>query len=75
MTGAQSDIFPHQLQGADWWIMKTDGSAKHRLTFMNVRGNKQSVNRFRLAAACPSLATPLFTGDVMTESFGSSARS
>ena len=35
MTGAGADIFPFQLQGADWWIMNVDGSGKRRLTFMN----------------------------------------
>lgn len=49
MTGAGVDTFPFQLRGADWWIMNIDGSDKRRLTFMNVRGNAQSVNRFRLA--------------------------
>ena len=39
MTGAGADIFPWQLQGADWWIMNVDGSDKRRLTFMNVRGH------------------------------------
>jgi hypothetical protein len=55
MTGA--DIVAFQSQGADWWIMNVDGSDKRRLTFMNVRAQGQSVNRFRLSARSPSSAT------------------
>jgi Tol biopolymer transport system component len=70
MTGAGADIFPFQLQGADWWIMNVDGSDKRRLTFMNVRGHPQSVNRFRLAGALSFVSDTSFFGDVMTQSLG-----
>ena len=70
MTGAQADRFPGQLQGADWWIMKTDGSAKRRLTFMNMRDHAQSVNRFRLAGCVSFISSTSFFGDVMTQSLG-----
>jgi len=70
MTGAGADIFPFQLQGADWWIMNVDGSDTRRLTFMNVRGNAQSVNRFRLAGSLSFISDTEFFGDVMTQSLG-----
>ena len=70
MTGAGADIFPFQLQGADWWIMNVDGSDKRRLTFMNVRGHAQSVNRFRLAGSLSFVSDDAFFGDVMTQSLG-----
>jgi hypothetical protein len=70
MTGAGADIFPFQLQGADWWIMNVDGSDKRRLTFMNLRGNPQSVNRFRLAGSLSFVSDTSFFGDVMTQSLG-----
>ena len=70
MTGAQCDRFPWQLQGADWWIMQTDGSDKRRLTFMNVRNHVQSVNRFRLAGTVSFISNTSFFGDVMTQSLG-----
>jgi hypothetical protein len=70
MTGAGADIFPWQLQGADWWIMNVDGSDKRRLTFMNVRGHPQSVGRFRLAGSLSFVSDTEFYGDVMTQSLG-----
>jgi Tol biopolymer transport system component len=70
MTGAHADIFPFQLQGADWWIMNADGSDKRRLTFMNVRGDPQSVNRFRLAGSLSFVSDTSFFGDIMTQSLG-----
>jgi Tol biopolymer transport system component len=70
MTGAGADIFPWQLQGADWWIMNVDGSDKRRLTFMNVRGDPQSVGRFRLAGSLSFVSDTAFFGDVMTQSLG-----
>jgi len=70
MTGAGADIFPFQLQGADWWIMNVDGSDKRRLTFMNVRGHPHSVNRFRLAGSLSFVSDSEFFGDVMTQSLG-----
>jgi len=70
MTGHGADIFPWQLQGADWWTMNVDGSDKRRLTFMNVRGHAQSVNRFRLAGSLSFISDTSFFGDVMTQSLG-----
>ncbi len=70
MTGAGADVFPFQLQGADWWSMNVDGSDKRRLTFMNVGGNPQSVNRFRLAGSLSFTSDTSFFGDVMTQSLG-----
>ena len=70
MTGAHADIFPFQLQGADWWIMNADGSDKRRLTFMNVRDHAQSVNRFRLAGSLSFTSDTSFFGDVLTQSLG-----
>ncbi len=70
MTGAQADIFPLQLQGADWWIMDVDGGNKRRLTFMNVRGNAQSAGRFRLAGSLSFTSDTSFFGDVLTQSLG-----
>ena len=70
MTGDGADIFPFQLQGADWWIMNRDGSDKRRLTFMNARGNAQSVGRFRLAGSISFVDDTSFYGDVMTKSLG-----
>jgi hypothetical protein len=58
------------LQGADWWIMRRDGSHKQRLTFMNWRGSPQSVGKFRLAGSLSFLSDQHFLGDVMTHSFG-----
>jgi WD40-like Beta Propeller Repeat len=70
MTGAGADIFPLQLQGADWWIMNVDGSDKRRLTFMNVRDHAQSVGRFRLAGSLSFISDTAFFGDVLTQSLG-----
>ena len=70
MTGAGADIFPFQMQGADWWIMNVDGSDKRRLTTMNLRNHPQSVNRFRLAGSLSFTSNTSFFGDVMTQSLG-----
>lgn len=70
MTGDQADFFRFHPQGADWWIMNVDGSNKRRLTFMNVRGNPQSVGRFRLAGSLSFTSNTSFFGDVMTRSLG-----
>ncbi len=70
MTGASADVFPFQLQGADWWIMNVDGSDKRRLTFMNVRAHAHSVNRFRLAGSLSFIDDSSVFGDVMTQSLG-----
>jgi Tol biopolymer transport system component len=70
MAGAQADIFPWSLQGADWWIMRLDGSNKQRLTYMNKRGNVQSVGTFRLAGSLTFVSDSRFLGDVLTKSLG-----
>jgi Tol biopolymer transport system component len=70
ITGAQADLFPWSLQGADWWIMRLDGTHKQRLTFMNRRGSPQSVGQFGLAGSSSFLSQEQFFGDVMTRSFG-----
>ena len=70
MTGAYCDIFPGQLQGADWWIMNADGSNKKRLTFMNKKDHPQSVNNYRLAGTLSFINDSTFIGGVMTQSLG-----
>ena len=70
MSGAQADVFPWSLQGADWWIMRRDGSHKQRLTYMNRRGDPQSAGKFRLAGSLTFVSDRRFFGDVMTKSFG-----
>lgn len=70
MTGADCDIFPGQLQGADWWIMDANGSNKKRLTYMNLKDHPQSVNSYRLAGTLSFLNDSTFIGGVMTQSLG-----
>jgi tricorn protease-like protein len=70
MTGAEADIFPFQVQGADWWIMSKDGSDKRRLTFMNKAGHTQSVGQYRLAGTLSFIDDRSFYGDVMTQPLG-----
>lgn len=70
MTGAYCDIFPGQLQGADWWVMNADGSNKRRLTYMNMKDHPQSVNSYRLAGTVSFVNDSTFIGGVMTQSLG-----
>lgn len=70
MTGHECDIFPMQIQGADWWMMNTDGSEKVRLTFMNKKNHPQSVNKYRLAGSISFMSDNTFLGGVMTFPFG-----
>jgi Tol biopolymer transport system component len=70
MTGDECDIFLGQLQGADWWIMDTDGANKKRITYMNKRNHAQSVNRYRLCGSISFMHNNTFLGGVMTRSFG-----
>jgi Tol biopolymer transport system component len=70
MTGFECDIFPLQLQGADWWIMNTDGSDKIRLTYMNKWNHKHSVNKYRLAGCISFISENVFLGSIMTKSLG-----
>ena len=70
MTGEECDIFPFQLQGADWWIMDTNGENKRRLTYMNKKDHEHSVNKFRLAGSLSFMSDHSFLGGVMTKSLG-----
>ncbi len=70
MTGAYCDIFPGQVQGADWWIMDANGSNKKRLTYMNMKDHPQSVNSYRLAGTLSFINDSTFIGGVMTQSLG-----
>lgn len=70
MTGSQCDIFPGQLQGADWWIMNSDGTGKKRLTYMNKKDHPQSVNSYRLAGSLSFVNDSTFLGGIMTHSLG-----
>jgi hypothetical protein len=70
MSGSGADIFPGEVQGADWWSVHTDGSGRQRLTFMNVRDNPQSVNHYRLAGVLSFDSDHSFYGDVLTSPLG-----
>lgn len=70
MTGAGCDIFPFEIQGADWWIMNTDGTEKQRLTFMNKKKHPQSVGHYRLAGSLSFVSNNSFLGGVMTKPLG-----
>ncbi|HTF02530.1 MAG TPA: T9SS type A sorting domain-containing protein [Bacteroidia bacterium] len=70
MTGHECDIFPWQLQGADWWIMDTDSTNKIRLTYMNVTGHPQCVDMYRLAGSLSFMSNTSFLGGIMTQSLG-----
>lgn len=70
MTGKDCNIFPGQLQGADWWIMNANGTSKRRLTFMNKKDHPQSVNSYRLAGSLSFVNDTTFIGGIMTSSFG-----
>lgn len=70
MTGAGCDIFPFEIQGADWWIMDTSGTNKQRLTYMNKKNHPQSVNHYRLAGSLSFMSNNSFLGGVMTHPFG-----
>ncbi|HEU4716741.1 MAG TPA: hypothetical protein VFU15_02865 [Bacteroidia bacterium] len=70
MTGDSCNIFPPQPQGADWWIMNTDGSGKRRLTYMNKKGDAQCDNHYRLAGTVSFMSDNCFFGGVMTKSLG-----
>lgn len=70
MTGKDCEIFPGQLQGADWWIMDANGSNKKRLTYMNMKNHPQSVGSYRLAGSLSFVNDSTFIGGVMTQSLG-----
>jgi Tol biopolymer transport system component len=70
MTGDSCDIFPWEVQGADWWVMKSDSTEKIRLTYMNITNHPQSVNHYRLAGSLTFLSNTSFLGGVMTNPAG-----
>jgi hypothetical protein len=70
MTGAECAIFPVEIQGADWWIMNTDGSNKKRLSFMNVKKHPQSAGHYRLAGCVSFMSDNCFLGGVMIKPLG-----
>jgi len=70
MTGHECDIFPWEVQGADWWIMDTLGNNKNRITRMNVTGDPQSVNHYRLAGSISVMGPRTFLGGVMVSPLG-----
>ena len=70
MTGSGADIFPGEIQGADWWSVGVDGSAPRRLTFMNQWDGAHSVNHYRLAGVLSFDSDTSFYGDVMTQPLG-----
>jgi Tol biopolymer transport system component len=70
MTGAGCDIFPFEIQGADWWMMNPDGSNKQRLTWMNKKNHAHSVNHYRLAGCISFMTENTFLGGVMTKPLG-----
>jgi hypothetical protein len=70
MSGAGCAIFPFEVQGADWWIMQTDGSNKQRISSMNVKDHPQSVNHYRLAGCLSFMSDHSFLGGVMIKPLG-----
>ncbi len=70
MTGAGCDIFLGEIQGADWYIMNTDGSNKVRLTYMNKKKHSQSVGHYRLAGCVSFISNNSFLGGVMVKPLG-----
>lgn len=70
MSGLGCDIFPWEIQGADWWIVNPDGTGNRRLTFMNVKDHPQSVNHYRLAGSLSFINDTCFLGGVMTKPLG-----
>ena len=70
MSGSGADIFFPELQGADWWSVRMDGSSRRRLTFMNKRGSPQSVGHYRFAGVLSFDSDRSFYGDVMTSPWG-----
>jgi hypothetical protein len=70
MSGSGADIFFPEIQGADWWVVHTDGTGRRRLTFMNRRGSAQSVGHYRLAGVLSFDSDRSFYGDVMTAPLG-----
>lgn len=70
MSGQEVDTFFLEFPGADWWYVRTDGSGRRRLTYMNQRDSPHSVNHYRLAGSLTLLSNTTFLGDVLTYPFG-----
>jgi Tol biopolymer transport system component len=70
MSGQDADIFPGEIQGADWWVVDRDGKQRKRLTAMNVKGSPQSNGKRLLAGTVQFDSATSFYGDVLTEVFG-----
>lgn len=70
MSGSGADIFFGEIQGADWWVVRLDGSGRRRLTYMNKRGSRHSVGHYRLAGVVSFDSDRSFYGDVMTQPLG-----
>ena len=70
MTGQDCNIFPLEIQGADWWMMNPNGSNKLRISRMNVANDPQSVNHYRLCGSISFVNDSIFYGGVMTNPLG-----
>ena len=70
MSGKDCEIFPLEVQGADWWIVNADGSGAKRLTYMNMKNHPQSVNHYRLAGSLSFISDSCFLGGIMTNPLG-----
>ena len=70
MSGSGADIFPSEIQGADWWVVRTDGTQRRRLTFMNKRGSPQSAGHYRRAGVVSFDSDRSFYGDVLLKPLG-----
>jgi Tol biopolymer transport system component len=70
MTGRDCKIFSFEIQGADWWIMNTDGTNNNRLTYMNVKNHPHSVNHYRLAGCVSFINDNTFYGGIMVKPLG-----
>ena len=72
MSGQEADIFSGEVQGADWWFVDSAGQHRQRLTFMNKKGDAESVGHYRLAGVLSFVhdGTLSFYGDVMTQPLG-----
>lgn len=70
MTGHGCDIFPWEVQGADWYIMDKDSMNKQRITYMNVTNHAQSDNHYRLAGSLSFMSNTSFLGGIMTNPAG-----
>jgi hypothetical protein len=70
MSGQEADIFPGEIQGADWWYVDAAGGNRRRLTFMNKWFHEHSINHYRLAGTMTFLNPTMFLGDVLTFPLG-----